>query len=141
GKTPEIINLATCAIMVSGSVSLEMLARKTPAVVLYRTSWPTYFLGKLLVTIKYMSLPNLIAGRIVMPEFLSVGNPTPVVDSIVSTVGGWLSDPMKLDAAKKDLDEIRNKIFSTGATKRVAQILIQQLEQHSATKTEDRQAA
>ncbi len=128
GKTPEIIDLASCAIMVSGSVSLEMLARRTPAVVLYRTTWPTYFLGKLLVTIKHMSLPNLIAGRKVMPEYLSVGSPAPVTEAIVDDIDRWLSDPRKLEAARDELDQLRQRIYATGATRRVAEILVQRLE-------------
>ncbi|MBS0201947.1 MAG: lipid-A-disaccharide synthase [Planctomycetes bacterium] len=127
GKTSEIIELADCAMMVSGSVSLEMLARRTPAVVLYRTIWPTYFIGKLLVTCKYMSLPNLIAGRKVMPEFLSVGSPNPVTDALVSQVDRWLSDDQTLAAARQELEQIRDRIYVTGATKRTAEVIIQRL--------------
>jgi lipid-A-disaccharide synthase len=42
GKTPEIIEASDCCLMVSGSVSLELLARRKPAVVLYRLSRLTY---------------------------------------------------------------------------------------------------
>ena len=139
GKTPEIIDLADCAIMVSGSVSLEMLARRTPAVVLYRTTWPLYFLGKLLITIKYMSLPNLIAGRKVMPEYLSVGSPAPVTEAIVDDVDQWLSDPRKLEAARGELDQIRQRIYATGATRRVAEIIVQRLD--AATPDEGERSA
>lgn len=127
GKTSEIIELADCAIMVSGSVSLEMLARRTPAVVLYRTTWPTFCIGKMLVSCKYMSLPNLIAGRKVMPEFLSVGNPEPVTDAIVEQVDCWLSDRQKLAEAREELIQIRNRIYVTGATGRTAEVLMQYL--------------
>lgn len=139
GKTPEIIDLANCAIMVSGSVSLEMLARRTPAVVLYRTTWPTYFLGKLLVTIKFMSLPNLIAGRKVMPEYLSVGSPAPAIEAIVDDIDRWLSDPRKLEAARDELDQIRERIYATGATRRVAEVVLQRLD--AALSNEDERAA
>jgi lipid-A-disaccharide synthase len=124
GKTSEIIELADCAIMVSGSVSLEMLARRTPATVVYRTTWPTYCIGKMLVTCKYMSLPNLIARRTVMPEFLSVGNPAPVTDSVVEQVHRWLSDPRQLAEARRELDEIRQQIYVTGATRRTAEVIL-----------------
>ncbi len=140
GKTSEIIELADCAIMVSGSVSLEMLARRTPAVVVYRTSWPMYFLSKLLLTIKWFSLPNLIAGRKIMPEYLSVGSPAPVLEAVVEDVDRWLSDPHKLAAARAELDQLRKKIYTTGATRRVAEILLQRLDA-AASSDEDRAAA
>lgn len=129
GKTSEIIELADCAIMVSGSVSLEMLARRTPAVVLYRTTWSTYLIGKLLVTCKYMSLPNLIAGRKVMPEYLSVGNPQPATNAVVDDMNQWLSDPRKLDETRRDLEQVREQIYVTGATRRTAQVIIERLMQ------------
>ena len=132
GKTSEIIELADCAIMVSGSVSLEMLARRTPAVVLYRTNWSTYLIGKVLVTCKYMSLPNLIAGRKVMPEYLSVGNPAPATDSIVEDIDRWLSDHQKLESARQELEQVRERIYMTGATRRTAEVIVQRLLQAAA---------
>ena len=136
GKTPEIIELAECAVMVSGSVSLEMLARRTPAVVMYRTTWPTYFIGRLLITCKYMSLPNLIAGRRVMPEYISVGSPAPVTNAIVADVDRWLSDCGQLQSASADLEQIRARIYATGATRRTADIITERLLQSSKTKEE-----
>ena len=47
----------------SDLVSLELLARKTPPVVLYRVDWPFYVIGRCLVICKFMTLANLIARR------------------------------------------------------------------------------
>ena len=128
GKTPEIIELAACALMVSGSVSLEMLARKTPAVVVYHTTWSMYVFAKLLLTVKFISLPNLICGRKVMPEYPSVGNPNPTIEGMVNDIDRWLSDPRKLEAACGELDQIHRRIGTTGATRRVAEIVLQRLD-------------
>ena len=62
-------------VMVSGSVSLEMLARAKLAVVLYRVSPLTYALVRPLVHVKSITLPNLIAGRRLMPEWMPVLRP------------------------------------------------------------------
>lgn len=128
GKTPEIIEIAECAVMVSGSVSLEMLARRTPAVAFYRTTWPTFFLGKMLITCKYMCLPNLIAGRKVMPEYLSVGSPAPLTDFLVDNVDRWLSDRKSLEQAREELNQIRDRIYTTGATRRTAEVIVERLQ-------------
>lgn len=128
GKTSEIIEIADCAVMVSGSVSLEMVARRTPFVAMYRSSWFTYFVGCIVIVCKYWSLPNLIAGRIVMPEIFSVGNPKPAIDSIVSEMSHWLANPAKLAAATAELDELRNRIHTTGATRRAAEVILGWLE-------------
>ena len=97
-----------------------------------------YFMGKMLITIKLFSLPNLIAGRKIMPEYLSVGSPTPVLEAVVDDVDRWLSDPRKLAAARDELDQLRKKIYTTGATRRVAEVLLQRLD---AANDSDRVAA
>jgi lipid-A-disaccharide synthase len=127
GKTQEIIQLADCAIMVSGSVSLELLARSTPATVLYRCGRATYWIGRMLVTCKFFSLPNLIAGRMVLPERLSVGNPEPAIRDIVQDVDRWLSNAGALDQSRVELETIRRQVNDTGATRRVAEVLLGRL--------------
>ena len=128
GKTPEIIEIADCAVMVSGSVSLEMLARRTPFIAVYRSSWLTYIIGCIVITCKYWSLPNLIAGRKIMPEHFSVGDPKPAIELIVSDMSRWLSDPVALKEAKSELDALRSRIHSTGATRRTADVILSWLE-------------
>lgn len=127
GKTPEIIQLADCALMVSGSVSLEMLARGTPASVVYRTNWLTYCIGKMLVTIKSMSLPNLIAGRTVMPEHLSVGRREPAIAGATADLDRWLSQPETLAESRMELSAIRREIGAAGATGRAAEVILSRL--------------
>src|SRR5262249_48293387 len=48
GKTSEVIESAEFCLMVSGSVSLEVLARGKPAAMMYWSSWPTYLIGRVL---------------------------------------------------------------------------------------------
>lgn len=124
GKTPEIIEIADCAVMVSGSVSLEMVARRTPFVALYRSSWMTYFIGSIVIVCKYWSLPNLIAGRMIMPERFSVGNPEPIINTVVSDISQWLENPASLAAAAAEIDQLRDKIQCTGATRRTADVVL-----------------
>ena len=123
-KTPEVIEAADCCLMVSGSVSLEMLARKTPAVVLYRSHWGMYFLAQLLITCKYMSLPNLIAGREIMPEFPSVGNPQKDISKIISILSEWLSSPLALERARSQLTSLYNETVIPGASAQAAESIL-----------------
>lgn len=127
GRTPEIIELADCALMVSGSVSLEMLARGTPATVLYRVGRMTYLIGRMLVTCRFMSLPNLIAGRMLMPEHLSVGDAEPAIRAATEDLHQWLNDPATRDQARSELLALRERLFSVGASQRVAQLLLDRL--------------
>lgn len=127
GRTSEIIAAADCCLMVSGSVSLELLARGTPAVVLYRGSPLTYVLVRLLVTCRYMTLPNLIAGRAVMPEFPFVGHVAEHSLRMADLLDGWISDRDTLAAARQVLTRMRNQIVSTGGVERAAAAIEQRL--------------
>jgi lipid-A-disaccharide synthase len=120
GRTPEIIEVADCCAMVSGSVSLEMLARAKPAVVQYRTNLLTYALVRPLVRVKSITLPNLIAGRRLMPEWLAVLRPERMVREMAAVVNDWLASPFALAQSARELRQLRQEIGQPGATARAA---------------------
>lgn len=127
GRTPEIIETADCCLMVSGSVSLEMLARRTPAVVLYRVGRVAYLLLRALVRVDSITLPNLIAGRRLLPEWVVAWTPQRDLQEITATLDGWLSDPQKLQAARAELSRLHEDVVQTGATARTAEAILDRL--------------
>ncbi|GIX04506.1 MAG: lipid-A-disaccharide synthase [Planctomycetaceae bacterium] len=135
GRTSEVIELADCALMVSGSVSLELLARKTPASVVYRCSWPTYLIGRCLLTCDSITLPNLIARRKLFPERVSVGNPEPAIRELVHDVHHWLSFPRILDECRAELEKLYRAVYQPGASRRVADILLQVIDDRRVTRS------
>lgn len=142
GKTSEIIEVADCALMVSGSVSLELLARKTPPVVLYRVDWPFYVIGRCLVVCKFMTLANLIARRTVVPEFLSVGNPEPVVKDALQVLDLWLRLPEERAKVVAEVTEAIGDFPATGATARAAEFIMSKLGAETIAKlSQQREAA
>jgi lipid-A-disaccharide synthase len=120
GRTPEIIETSDCCVMVSGSVSLEMLARAKPAVVHYRVSPLTYALVRPLVSVNSITLPNLIAGRKLLPEWLVVLRPERTVREMAAVVNEWIASPFKLAQVARDLRQLRQEIGQPGATGRTA---------------------
>ncbi|QDT99776.1 lipid-A-disaccharide synthase [Gimesia aquarii] len=127
-KTSEIIESAQCCLMVSGSVSLELLARKTPAVVIYRSHWGMYFLAHLLITCKYMSLPNLIADRELMPEFPSVGSPKKDIAKIDTIMSDWLCTPLSLERARNKLSSLYDETVISGASAQAAETILNHIQ-------------
>ena len=62
---------ASDAVLVtSGTATLETLLFKRPMVVAYKMAWLTYQLAKCLVKLDYISLPNLLAKKRLVPEFI-----------------------------------------------------------------------
>jgi lipid-A-disaccharide synthase len=130
GKTSEILELSQVCLMVSGSVSLEVLARKRSAVVLYHCDPVFYFLASILVICRYMSLPNLIAGRMIMPEFPITGKPSAAVARMTDLLERWLLQADPYQAA--DLAELHAQVVQTGATGRAADAILKHLPQEEA---------
>ena len=64
--------LSTCCMAVTkpGTITLELALLKVPSFVVYKTSWFSYFIARLLVGISYMALPNLLLKDPVFPEFI-----------------------------------------------------------------------
>ena len=127
-KTSEVIELAECCMMVSGSVSLEMLARTTPAYVIYHCSWEFYVIANRLIDCRYISLPNLIANYPVMPECESVGRTDSYIGKMADVVNRWLSDPQELDRVKSEMQRLRDEVMQTGATARTADAILRRLD-------------
>jgi lipid-A-disaccharide synthase len=70
GGLKNALTQADLAITKSGTVTMECALHGVPAVVFYKTSWPTYFIGKQIITVKYLAMPNLIADEAIYPEFV-----------------------------------------------------------------------
>jgi len=134
GKTPEIIEAADCCLMVSGSVSLEMLARRTPAVVLYRCGPLFYSLIRPFVRLGSITLPNLIAQRMVFPEWVVVWFPRRDVQAMTDKLDGWLKSPQELSRATAELASLCDNVVQTGATERTAETILARLEEPAAQK-------
>jgi lipid-A-disaccharide synthase len=133
GRTSEIIEAAECAMMVSGSVSLELMARNTPAAVIYRVGRFLYAAGKAMVKVPSITLPNLIAGETIFPEIASVGNPQPAIDFLHDSVYRMLNDAHYAQDLAQKLTSLRCRYAIPGATDRAAGFLLNQLGLTSAT--------
>ena len=61
---------ADVAIASTGTVTMECAFFAVPTVTLYKTSWSTYQIGKRIVTVKWLTMPNLLANQEIFPEFV-----------------------------------------------------------------------
>ncbi len=120
--------MAACqAVMAaSGTVTLELAILGVPMVVAYRLSPATYFLAKLLVRLDAFSLPNLIAGRMAVPELLQKEVTAARLANEVATL---LQDGAKMAAMRLSLDEVRQRLGRPGASQLAAQSALTLLRQ------------
>lgn len=132
GKTSEIIEICDCALMKSGSVSLEMMARGKPAVVTYHASRTFYAIGRCLTSVTSMTLPNMIAGETVMPEFLAVGSTNKTIDQVINAMDQLLSNEDVRAAQSQKLLALAARFAQPGASHRAALAILQTLRQPAA---------
>ncbi|MDD3312447.1 lipid-A-disaccharide synthase [Pseudodesulfovibrio sp.] len=108
----------------SGTVTLETALIGTPAIVAYKVSKLSEIVGRLLVNVDFISLPNLIAGREVYPEYIQErANPA----TLAETAAAWLDDPARYDAVRRNLAGLRNQVGAPGAARRAASIILDDL--------------
>ncbi|MCC9600846.1 lipid-A-disaccharide synthase [Stieleria sp. JC731] len=139
GATSEIVDQSRCAMMVSGSVSLELMARRTPAVVMYRVGRFLYAFGRCVVKVDSVTLPNLMpdsgSRSRPFPELISVGNPRPAVRFLVDQIGRLLSDNTLLEERRQQLDRLCDRYAQTGASNRAAEKLLELLGESDSNAT------
>lgn len=124
GRTPEIIELCKCCVAVSGSVGLELLVRRKPAVVVYRSGRLMEYVARRIATCKYLSLTNLLADEELYPEYAGAGDPT---GRIAETVLRWLTDEPARAALVAKLDALCGRVAVPGAVGRAADFLVGEL--------------
>lgn len=118
----EVMGNADFALVTSGTATLETGLFGTPMVVVYRTSWLTYLIGRLLVSVKNIGLVNIVAGKQIVPEFIQHRARAATLAREVLKI---LRDEPLLSAMKKELLTVRGKLGEIGASSRVAQRILE----------------
>ena len=126
-RTSEVVEAARCAMMVSGSVSLELMARRTPAAVVYRVGRVLHSVGKHLLKLDSITLPNLMSDRKVFPEMVSVGKTEPAIDFLTQSVNAMLNDHFYFQRLLESLDRLRDQYARPGASERAAEFIHRQV--------------
>jgi lipid-A-disaccharide synthase len=121
GRTPEIIELAECCVAVSGSVSLEMMYRRTPAVIVYRMKRLPLFIARRLVKVRFITLVNLLADEELFPEFPTARDPS---DQVAVRLLELLNDPARAQQVRDKLDALCKSFAKPGACTAAAKAIV-----------------
>ncbi len=108
----EVMGNSDFALVTSGTATLETGFFGTPMVVVYKTSWPTYLIGRLLVRVTNIGLVNIVAGKQIVPEFIQHQAKAATLAREVLKV---LRDETLLATMKKELLTVRGKLGEIGA--------------------------
>jgi lipid-A-disaccharide synthase len=117
GGLAEALAKARVAIASSGTVTMECAYFRTPTVVLYRTSWSTHALGRRFIKVKYLAMPNLLAGEQVYPEFIQDQATGP---NLAAAALQLMRDEKRRAIIKAKLDSVIGSLGEIGASDRAA---------------------
>ena len=124
GATYDALAAADCAIVASGTATIEAALLGTPMVVIYRVSPVSAFILGRMIRTPFFSMVNLIAGKGVVRELIQ-DDFTP--EAVESEVRRMLESTRARDEMKTNLAGVRAKLGPGGAIERVADIFAQML--------------
>ena len=126
GQTAAIMQRVFVGIVASGSATLEAAYFGMPFVLIYKVAWPTYVAARLVVNVDFLGMPNLLAGKEVVPEFIQhEAKP----DAIVAAVRLLMEDSPARDRMISDFETTTIKLGGTGASERAAQAILEELKE------------
>ena len=121
GGLAEALAEADLALAKSGTITLECAAFGVPAVVFYKTSWPTYLAGRLGVTVKYLAMPNLLAGEAVFPELIQNAA---TADNLTREALDLLTNTTRRESVQAKLARVVSSLGPPGAAQRAARAIL-----------------
>jgi lipid-A-disaccharide synthase len=121
GNLPQALAQADVAIASTGTVTMECAFFGVPTVTLYKTSWSTYQIGKRIVNVKWLTMPNILADEEIFPEFVQ-NAATP--ENIAAAALELLQNEPRRIQIKKRLAEVVSSLGGPGATTRAATAIL-----------------
>ena len=124
GDSSGTMQRAFAGMVASGTATLEAAYFRLPFVLVYKVSWPTYFAARLLMRVPFLGMPNVLAGREIVPEFLQhEANPRAISHSVLELV----NNSAKREQMVAEFDAVISKLGETGAGAKAARAILAEL--------------
>lgn len=125
GGLENVLAQTDIAISKTGTITMECAFAGIPTVTLYKVSWVFYEIGKRVVKVKSITMPNLLAGEEVFPEFIQ-NAATP--ENIARSALELLQNEARRNEIKKKLAKVLASLGGPGASRRAARAITELLE-------------
>lgn len=120
-QASEVMAASDVLLVASGTATLQAAVVGTPMVLLYKAPWLTYRLARALITVKWIGLVNLVAGRSIVRELIQE---EATADRVAQEALRLLRDRAAYDEMKRGLREVRDLLGESGASHQTAQIVL-----------------
>ncbi len=121
GNIPEALSHTDLAIAKTGTVTMECAFFRVPAVTFYKGSWLDYQIAKRLVTVTTFTMPNLLTGETVYPEFLQYDL---TAENLARASLEVLQDANRREKMKSQLDKVVASLGQPGGAGRAADAIL-----------------
>ena len=117
GDFPEVLSLCQAGLVASGTASLEAAVTGLPMAVVYKMNPLSYAIGRALSNLDSVAMPNLVAGRRVVPELIQAEcTPERMSDVLL----GFLEQPDEARRVGQELQALRGRLGGPGVFDRAA---------------------
>jgi lipid-A-disaccharide synthase len=127
----DLMQRAYTGMIASGTATLEATFYRLPFVLIYKVSWLTYLPGRMLVRVDYLGMPNILAGREIIPEFVQhEAKP----QTIAEAVWNLHSNSPARAAMLYDMDRVAGSLQKEGVERRAAEAVVRELQAFQSIK-------
>lgn len=120
-RPEEVMAAADLLLVASGTATLQAALVGTPMILTYRVSLLTHLLAKMVITVEYVGLVNLVAGSGIVPELLQSEM---TAERLSAEALRLLKDQTRYDQMREALGGIRARLGSPGASLRAAEVVL-----------------
>jgi lipid-A-disaccharide synthase len=125
GLYDDLLDVADAGAVASGTATLDAALAGLPFVACYRMQPISYLIARALVDVPHIALPNLIAGRRIVPELVQ-GAFTP--EAVAAAVASFLDDPDRAASMREQLAGVRAVLEGDGAYDRAADAVLREID-------------
>jgi lipid-A-disaccharide synthase len=124
GDAAGLMQRAFAGIVASGSATLEAAYFRMPFVLIYKVSWPTYLAGRLLVKVKHLGMPNVLAGKEIVPEFIQhQARPNELAKAALRLI----DEPAARLQMISEFDKVIAQLGEGGASEKAAKAIVEEI--------------
>lgn len=124
GNASSLMQRAAVGMVASGTATMEASFFRFPFVLIYKVSWLTFIPGRLLVRVQHLGMPNILAGRTMIPEFIQhEARPETIADAVWELYSNETSRASMI----RGMDEVILQLTEVEAGHRAAEVILREL--------------
>jgi lipid-A-disaccharide synthase len=120
----DVIQCCDAVMTTSGTATLEIALLTVPMAIAYKLSPLTYWLGRWLVNTPFIGLPNIVAGKSIVKEFIQQDA---TAENLAAEVNGILTDEIYAIEMRENLRQVKEQLGQGGGSKNMAELALAML--------------